>query len=83
MLLKPGGRVAIITFQSLEDRMVKNFFRDGTIDGPVQHPFINQEPVKELWPVNKKPIIPTTLELKANPRSRSAKLRIAEKKMAE
>ena len=80
-ILKPGGRAAIITFHSLEDRMVKNFFRRGSFDEPDENPFINTEKPSELEIITRKPIIAGEKELKANPRARSAKLRVAERKL--
>jgi 16S rRNA (cytosine1402-N4)-methyltransferase len=80
-LLKPGCRAAIITFHSLEDRLVKNFFRRGTFQETEENPFIMNQAVNELKVITKKPIEPTEEEMKRNPRARSAKLRIAEKVM--
>ena len=78
-VLKKGGRAAIITFHSLEDRLVKVFFRDNTFDAPEENPFAMVEVPKVLKLVNKKPIVAGKEETKRNPRSRSAKLRVAEK----
>lgn len=79
LVLKPGGRVAIITFHSIEDRIVKQFFRDNTFDVPDENPFSITEKKMVLKPVNKKPVTATEQELAKNPRSRSAKLRVAER----
>jgi 16S rRNA (cytosine1402-N4)-methyltransferase len=80
-VLKPGGRIAIITFHSLEDRLVKNFLRKGNFDEGEENtdPFGRSEHQSPFQIITKKPITPSEKELKANPRSRSAKLRIAEK----
>ncbi len=80
-ILKPGGRIAVITFHSLEDRIVKNIFRKYS---EVPEPFRGEPNVpKEYQPkiilINKKPILPTEEELKVNSRSHSAKLRIIER----
>lgn len=79
IVLKPGGRVAIITFHSLEDRLVKKFFKKGSFEEVVEHPFEMTEDKNPLKLVTKKPVEATAEERKKNPRSRSAKLRVAEK----
>jgi 16S rRNA (cytosine1402-N4)-methyltransferase len=78
-LLNKGGRVAIITFHSLEDRMVKNFFKAGTFSETETDEVFGTKPENPFKIITKKPIEPSTEEQKRNPRSRSAKLRIAEK----
>lgn len=77
-LLKPGGRLAVITYHSVEDRMVKNFIRSGNIEGKTESDFFGrtQSPLRA---VNNKVIVPSDEEVERNPRSRSAKLRIAER----
>jgi 16S rRNA (cytosine1402-N4)-methyltransferase len=78
-VLKPGGRAAIITFHSIEDRIVKNFFKQGSFDEVDENPLLPTEKKKDLKVITKKPITASEEELKRNKRSRSAKLRVAEK----
>lgn len=77
-ILKPGGRLAILTYHSVEDRMVKNFFRAGNIDGKVEKDFFGRN-LSPWEPVVKGALAPDEEEILRNPRSRSAKLRAAVK----
>lgn len=76
--LRPGGRLAVITYHSLEDRMVKNFMRGGNLSGEVEKDFYGK-PLSPWKMITRSPIVPSEAEIEANPRSRSAKLRIAER----
>lgn len=76
-LLKPGGRLVVITYHSIEDRIVKNFMKSGNFEGKIEQDFFGR--VTSPFDA-KKVIMPSTEELERNPRSRSAKLRIAIKK---
>lgn len=78
-VLKPGGRLVIMTYHSLEDRMCKNFMKSGNFEGRIEKDFYGNvnNPFRMI---NRKVIIPGSEEIRVNPRARSAKLRIAEKK---
>ena len=75
-VLKKGGRLVVISYHSLEDRLVKNFMRSGNFEGKVERDFFGRT-TTPFEIVTRKPIVPTPEEEEANPRSRSAKLRVA------
>ena len=77
-LLNPGGRLVVLSYHSLEDRIVKNYIKKGNFEGIMKKDFYGN-PMKPLTEINRKPITPEEIEMSQNSRSRSAKLRIAEK----
>ncbi|MBO9593402.1 MAG: 16S rRNA (cytosine(1402)-N(4))-methyltransferase RsmH [Niabella sp.] len=78
-VVQPGGRIAVITFHSLEDRLVKQFFREGSFEEKDENPFVQHTVEKVFTIITRKPVTAGEEELKRNTRSRSAKLRVAER----
>lgn len=78
-MLKPGGRLVILTYHSIEDRLAKNFLRSGNFEGVVEKDFYGNF-LSPFELVNRKALVPSEEEINENPRSRSARLRIAQKK---
>ena len=78
--VKSGGRMVIITFHSIEDRLVKVFFKNGSFEEKDEHDIYGGRQSSQLKVITKKPIEPSEEEIRRNPRSRSARLRVAEKK---
>lgn len=77
-LLKPGGRLVVMSYHSLEDRIVKNFMRSGNTEGVIEKDFFGRT-TTPFKVITRKAIVPTNEEIEINPRSRSAKLRVAER----